>query len=779
MVLNTTRTRQLRRTGLSPIARARRRAARALPALLALVGLGASGASVPAETPAASSSASDTAGGTSEPQPAAASLVSELSAVEPGASFHVALRISLDQHWHVYWENPGDSGLPPAIDWTLPDGVEIGEIRWPVPSRIQVPPLTSFGLEGDVILPLEVRVPETLEPGTDLTLEAVASWLVCRVACLPGDARLSLTLPIAERSRTDDQWAPTIRAVLGAEPVTPVRWRVRATVEDEVVVLLVDGPAGHDAPSTATFFPRSDTLIEHASAQTWSRTPAGWMLRVSRSRLSLAAPERVSGLLVADVPWALEAQTTTALTFDVPVEPLDAADLIEVSRLSVSGTSDATGVDGVTGVQGADRDGTGASVGLVRVLAFAFLGGLILNLMPCVLPVLSVKVLGLIQGAEAHRRSRLRHGALFSGGVLVAFWALAAVMALLEASGERLGWGFQLQSAPFVMVLAAVFFLLGLNLLGVFEIGTSFTRASTTLDARGDGVGTFASGIMTTVVATPCTAPFMGSALGYTLTAPGIVSFLVFTMLGLGMALPYVALVAMPGWLRLVPRPGPWMDVLRGILGFVLFGTVVWLAWVLSLQAGAEGVLILAATLVLLGLGAWILRLTEGRFATRQRVAHAGTTLLVVGVVATAAFSARALEPPAALTGDGGAGGGIAWRAFDAETLGAARAGTPTFIDFTAAWCLSCQVNERVALETDAVRRRFAELGVVPVKADWTSRDPVITEALASFDRHSVPLYVLFGSDPGSEPIVLPELLTSDIVLDALDRVDPTHPKGR
>ena len=407
-----------------------------------------------------------------------------------------------------------------------------------------------------------------------------------------------------------------------------------------------------------------------------------------------------------------------------------------------------------------------APMGLARVLAFAFVGGLILNLMPCVLPVLSLKVLGLVEQAGEGRRAALAHGLAFAAGVVGSFWVLAGALIALRAGGAQLGWGFQLQSPPFVLLLGGFMFLFGLNLLGVFEVGTSLTRVDADR-GRGGLLGAALSGVTATVVATPCTAPFMGSALGYAVTQPPAVSLFVFTLLGLGMAAPYILLAAMPGLLSMVPRPGPWMVTLKQVLGFVLMATVVWLAWVLGIQAGVTGLVVLMAMCLVLAIGAWLL----GRGAGAQGLVRALAVLIVLGAFTGGAAGVSALSPSME-TAEASADG--FWQPYDAAEINRLRAdGTPVFVDFTAAWCLSCKVNERVALDIPRVRDRFADKGVVAFKADWTSRDAEITSALAAFGRNSVPLYVLYGADPASAPVILPELLTPDIVLNALDDTIP------
>jgi thiol:disulfide interchange protein len=414
--------------------------------------------------------------------------------------------------------------------------------------------------------------------------------------------------------------------------------------------------------------------------------------------------------------------------------------------------------------------GTGeSSVSVVLALAFAFLGGLILNLMPCVLPVLSLKIMGMVQQAGESPRERFRHGLMFALGVVVSFWILSGVLLLLRAGGEQLGWGFQLQSPSFVVVLAVFLFMFGLNMFGVFEIGTSLTAVGQGVGRKSAYAGSFTSGVLATTVATPCTAPFMGSALGFALGQPAYVAMLIFTFLGLGMAAPYLLLTTSPKLLKMIPKPGAWMETMKHVMAFLLMATVLWLLWVLGLQTGADGVLILLASLLLVAVAGWVL----GRWGniaketTTRRVAQAIALVCIVGALTFSLTSIHAQKP---IIGNAQTQGTIKWMEYSPELVQRLRMeGKPVFIDFTAAWCLSCQVNDRVAFGSDEVQNAFREKGIAALKADWTNRDPVIAAGLAAFGRNSVPLYVFYP--PGKEAVLLPEILTPGIVLDALENV--------
>jgi thiol:disulfide interchange protein/DsbC/DsbD-like thiol-disulfide interchange protein len=687
-----------------------------------------------------------------------ASLVSEATGIVPGQTFTVALRLQHDPDWHSYWLNPADSGLPTTIDWRLPEGFSAGDIQWPYPKRIIVGPLASYGYYDDLLLLVDVTAPADLAPGSSVTLEGTADWLICEEICLTATEELSLTLPVvAETGPRDNQWASAFDATRLKHPAVIPGWELAAERHEDGYALVVVGPQGRRAAlSDAHFFAIDQNVIAYATDQKLRRSGEVGRLFIDRSSYAQNPATQLRGVLVAGEGQAWDTDGRRAMYVDVQIhdEPLDL----------LAGSAD-----------NAPLTGTWA---LLTALGLAFLGGIILNLMPCVFPVLSLKILGFVQQANEERGKVVRHGLSFTAGVLISFWVLAGLLIVLRATGQELGWGFQLQSPVFVGLIALLLFGLALNLMGVFEIGLSLTRLGQAGSSSGYR-GSFSSGVLATIVATPCTAPFMGVALGFAMTLPAATSLLVFTSLALGMASPYMLLSASPALMRRLPRPGAWMETFKKILAFPLFATVIWLVWVFGLQTGVDGVTFLLSALMMLGLACWIL-------------GHWGDiTLALKKKVVSRAVAATAILSAIALT-VGGTGGGVAvdgasvsamaagggttstsvWQPWSEDAVHAAReAGRPVFIDFTAAWCLSCQVNKRVALNARNVQAEFSTRNVLLLQADWTNRDADIARALRGYGRSGVPLYVLYNGM--EDPIFLPELLTEGIVIDALKKITP------
>lgn len=715
-----------------------------------------------------------------------AELVARSAGVHPGQQLQIGLRLQHIPHWHTYWRNPGDSGLPTTLSWTLPTGAQVGPIDWPAPQRIPIGPLVNYGYEGDLLLPLRLTAPADAQPGSTLQIKADANWLVCNDVCIPESATLTLAVPVLApgSSPAPGPLAGRFDAATAEAPAALTGWRTelqRAGRDLQLRLVRTDAlPAGAALP-TVHVFPYQEQLLEPARHAVY-RTEDGYAVQMALAPHAAQVPASLQAIAVAQVapgaatPWGMPQRSAE---FTVPItevaalalppgavrldDPLSGgASSKPGSKLSVLGAG-ATGAGSTSGMAGT------ASIGLLAALALALVGGMVLNLMPCVFPVLSIKLLGLAQqgGKPAQLRS---HALAYGAGVVLSFLALAGVLLALRAAGGAVGWGFQLQEPGVVFVLALLFFALGLNLMGQFELGSLLPQGLANWRAQRPAVDAFGSGVLAVMAASPCTAPFMGAALGFAVTQSAPLALAVFGALGLGMALPYMALVLMPGWRQRLPRPGPWMLRLKQALAFPMFATVVWLIWVLGLQAGIDGAAL--ALLALLGLSAlvWLL----GMLRQPTLAARVGSAAGLAAMAALLVWTWPATEPPTPPTAAASATpasatalAGAEWQPYsDAAVAAELAQGRTVFVDFTAAWCVSCQVNKQLVLTQPAVIADFDKAQVVRMRADWTRRDAEITAALARLGRNGVPVYALLR--PGQEPLLLPEILTAGLVRSAL-----------
>jgi thiol:disulfide interchange protein len=651
-----------------------------------------------------------------------AELVARDASLQPGGKALLGLRLKMDRHWHTYWQNPGDSGAPTSIAWKLPPGFSAGDIQWPAPKRIPVPPLMNYGYEGEIVLPVALDVPRELAPGTAVPLAARADWLVCSDVCIPGGADLQLVMPVEQRPpAANPKWASLFANAVGAMPSRTVAG-ARAATNDGWIELVLPG-VRPEASANVYVYSSIEGLVEHAARQGFRQAEEGLVARIAVSRQLAASGPRIAGVVVG--------AEAAPLAFDAPM-----------SGKLVPGNSPSVMPEA-------------SPLSAWLAIVFALVGGLILNLMPCVFPVLSLKVLGFANGV-ADRGTMRAQGFAFAVGVIGSFVVLAGLMLALRAAGEAVGWGFQLQSPLVVSLLALLFFVLALNLSGVFEFASLVPARLAGASIRHPVADALFSGVIAALVASPCTAPFMGAAIGYALTQDPLAAISVFVAMGVGMALPYVLLSLFPAWARHLPRPGPWLATFKQAMAFPLYATVVWLAWVLLVQVGADGIVRFGAGLVLVALSAWLLgrsHAIRGRFA-------AGVVLLLA---LWAAWPPPSLPPERAAARTAQPG----WAVYSGdEIMRLNAAGKAVFVDFTAAWCVTCQVNKKVVLESRSVREAFASSGLALMRADWTRRDPQITAALAEFGRNGVPVYALYV--PGKAPRLLPEILSERIILDAL-----------
>ncbi len=665
-------------------------------------------------------------------------LIPASTRVEPGSVLTVALRLKPDEHWHTYWKNPGDSGLATQIEWQLPEGFEAGPIQWPTPTRIDVGPLANYGYDGEVLLLTDIKVPRSLP--ASVPIRASAFWLVCEEICIPGDADLALTLP-AGPAAPHPFWSDRIEQVRAALPFPINGLDVRAQLAGgKEWILSLPRSAAPDAGKLA-FFPDEEGWIEYAAPQRTYVADGKVQLRFAAAAAVGQRQGPLNGLLVVDPAFAdgqnaalISSVVTVSEAVPLPPAPVQPAQ------------------NGLT---------------LMIALAFAFVGGAILNLMPCVFPVVGIKVLTFVENSRSSAASLRGHGLLFGLGVLACFWVIAGILLVLRAAGATLGWGYQLQSPLVVSALALLFFVLALNMSGVFELGARVQQLAGSMRAQSGYADAFLSGVIATLVATPCTAPFMGAALGFAITQSATVAMTVFTALALGMAAPYVALSFSPKLVGRLPKPGPWMETLKQVLAFPLYLTAVWLIWVLGRQAGVDAIAGLLAGMTLIGAGLW----AYGRWQTVSvpRVRAAARTAAIVLVIGGAVFAwpqadaTSQAEPESLATNTG------EWTPWSPEAVAAAnQQGRAVFVDFTAAWCVTCQFNKRLVLNRQTVQDRFREKDVVTMVADWTNRDPQISAALDSLGRSGVPVYVFYPPD-NRAPILLPELLTESLVLNGID----------
>ncbi|MFN4118593.1 protein-disulfide reductase DsbD family protein [Acidovorax sp.] len=694
--------------------------------------------------------------------------------VAPGQPLWLGLQITHQPEWHTYWKNPGDSGLPTDLAWTLPAGLDAGEIAWPLPKKIPIGTLANYGYEGTVLLPVPVTVASTYAPGPlpkEATIKLHASWLVCRKECIPEEGEFTLQLPIQS---TTALHAAAFEAAAKARP-QPLLAGTNGIVPDSVAQI-ADGNflnvSVHGLPvalrgRALDLFPETAEVINNAAQWKQAWNGSVWTAQIPLADQRSASPSLMPVVLAEQAPaHATGPDTRTGYRAELKVLGTwpQAASMATVSpALEAALKANAAQAAG-PGASGTSGSGA-SSLTLAAALLGALLGGLILNLMPCVFPVLAIKVVGFTQHAQNRRTHRIS-GLAYTAGVVLSFIALGALMLGLRAAGEAVGWGFQLQSPAVVASLAALFTLIALNLAGVFEFGHFLPSSVASLQARHPVADSFLTGVLAVAVASPCTAPFMGASLGLTATLPAPQALAVFAALGLGLALPYLAASFIPAVARALPRPGAWMDTFRKLMAFPMLATVVWLVWVLGQQSGIDGAGALLILLVGLSLVVWALSL-----AGRARVWMASVSLaamaLLVWAFAPHITNLPAEQAAATSSTQAGAVGWQPWAPGAAEQIVAS--GRPVFVDFTAAWCVTCQYNKKTTLANADVLADLQAKNVALLRADWTRRDPAITAALAALGRSGVPVYVFYQA--GKPPVVLTEVLSVDEVRATIARL--------
>ena len=683
-------------------------------------------------------------------------LLSNKAAISPGETLTLALHQELQKDWHVYWQNPGDSGLPLSLRWSLPTGYVSGDIQYPVPHRVPLGPLVNYGHEGVVTFLTDITAPMEAVPGTELVFEVDATWLICADICVPEDAHFSLSLDVVEapvsaapaaqrifasaRTNLPLAQAPDMIAAwadIDGSPVLSVR---TAIIEQAENLYFFEGVGGTIEPSapqkvikegdtaylffTPGFEYTPETLVTLEGVLAWKQDGYHGMM--------------ISAASGATIPQSVLTKRAAKATGQVATANPETEN--EPSAVPIAHTT-----------------------GLLAILGLSLLGGIILNIMPCVFPVVFLKAASLAKSASEDRATIIRHGFLYTLGILIAFLAMAGLLMALRAGGEQIGWGFHLQSPVTVSVFAVVILLVGLNLAGLFEMGTSVQGVGSGLAAKGGNAGAFFTGLLAVAVAAPCIGPFLGVPVGYALSASPAIGFMVFGLIGLGLALPYLLISLMPGIANILPRPGPWMETFKQLMAFAMFATLIWLIWTLTIQAGTHGLVLLLIALLLAGFAAWAFGKAQigGGLVLRvlALLALIGAGWVIMDITAVA-------RAPLATSAPGeGDMTQLPTVAYSEMALADYRAaGTPVFVDFTAAWCVTCQFNKQTVLKRPQIIKAFHEKNVIYMVADWTVQDPEITKALEKQGRSGVPLYLYYA--PGvDQPLVLPQTLSVSLML--------------
>jgi thiol:disulfide interchange protein DsbD len=683
-----------------------------------------------------------------------AQLVSDAAAIVSGQPFTVALRLRHDPHWHSYWIAPG-TGYPTSLTWTLPEGFTAGAIQWPTPHVVKdlAGKITGNGYENEVFLLVEITPSKTLDADTNIKLEAVAEWLMCETVCMPGDAKLAISLRVGA-AQADAKWTGPLAAARAQLPVASTGWDITASHDVAKLTLRLTPRPGTTHQPTGLHFFAADGFTDYTQKNTVTQDNGTLVITAPLDAAADKATKRLTGVLASANGWAA-GLGYGGLAIDVPLT--DSQQQSAVSSQPTAGSQ-------LSALSSQPQTAPGSLPG---TLLLAFLGGLILNLMPCVFPVLGIKILGFVNQSGNDRKKITAHGLVFALGVLLSFWALAGVLLALRAGGAQLGWGFQLQSPAFVFGMASFLLLFALNLSGLFEIGLSATGVGGSLQMKEGFSGSFFTGALATLVATPCSAPFLAPALGAALSLSALESVLVFTAIAVGLALPYLLLSMFPQAVKLLPKPGAWMETFKQFMAFPLYATVGWLLWVLAGQTKDDdnALLLIAFGFVLVAMAAW----AYGRFGQ----AHGQPGKQLIGRICAAALLAGGLFTGWPKTAEAAPAGSyqVTWGKWSPEAIAAAQAaGRYVYVDFTARWCATCQTNKAAVFHSDAVLAALAKENFVLLKADWTNRDPQITAELARWNRSAVPFNLIYA--PGkTEPVILPELLSPDRVLEAFASV--------
>ena len=668
-------------------------------------------------------------------------LIASVDGVRSGDEILVGVQQLIIPHWHTYWKNSGDSGLPTTIAYDLPKGSSVSDILWPVPEHITLGPVTNYGYSHEVILLSKLKIPTDAVLGSSFAIKAKVKWLVCKEECIPQEADLQLDLPVLSAGVASGHGSPLIANALASLPLNSP-WQFSLHAHDEHLLLNVNGLAQRAGfIKKILFYPDEWGKVVHSAEQIQSVDGDNLQLQLKSGDAPLTQNAFLSGILAIT-----EETSNGSITHGYSVS-------VPLTAVPVSESKEAT-----------------ADLVLGSALVLALLGGLILNLMPCVFPVLSIKALSLIQHADKDPLHTRLHGWVYTAGIQLSFLLLGVLLIALKSGGAEIGWGFQFQSPLFVLLVAYLMFAVGLSLSGVFTVGGSIVGVGSDLASRSGYSGSFFTGVLASIVATPCTAPFMGAALGFALTQPPLIQIAVLQSLGFGLALPYLLLSYFPSLQRCLPKPGIWMERLKQGLAFPMYAASVWLVWVLAQQAGINAIAIALAGMVAIAFAAWLYEITK-LSANKARFSGASVASLVL-FIALFGGSLAINTLAATVQPDSVASHDQHWEAYSSTRLKELRAtGKPVFVNFTAAWCISCLVNEKVALSQQTVIDTFKNEGITYLKGDWTNRDAEITHILADFDRSGVPLYLFYPAGTAENPVILPQILTPEIVTQAVTAV--------
>lgn len=666
--------------------------------------------------------------------PVKAELIAKENSIQPGRPFWVAVKLEMQQGWDTYWMNPGDAGFPTQIAWELPKGFTAGPIHWPYPERFDNDSLVAFGYTEKTLLLTEITPPSSLKEGETITLVADVNWLACNDSCVPGSAHLVLDLPVSPLLSENNAYSTDFAAAERSLPKKPHEHAADLVVKGkkkQIALHLKPLLDGFGEIEDVAFIPEEGQGINYSAPQMLSRQSDGSLI-LNVERLEEGS-SHVKGLLLLSEKGTLIKKA------------------IRVDNSAAAG---------------------GQSLGMLSsmwvALLFAFVGGIILNVMPCVLPVIALKIFSFVKMADEKRSEIIKHGLLFSFGVVLSFWCLSGLLFILRAYGQGVGWGFQLQEPAFVAVLVSILFLLGLSLFGLFEMGTSLISLGNKSKSGSPLMGSFMSGILATLVATPCTGPLLGPAVGFAMTLPAIKGLSIFTAVGVGMAFPYLFFSFFPKFVRFLPKPGNWMITFKQVMGFLMMATVLWLLWVFTAQTDMIALFALLAALMVMAIAAWI----YGKWATpiSKKITRRLVTLVALCMISFSGFYALQVAkhssnlPVVIEEGDNKI-------VYSPESVRALREeGKTVFVDFTAKWCLICQTN-KVVLHSEEIKKTFEDKNVVFLEADWTKRDPMITEELQKLGRSGVPVYAIYPPDLGERPMILPQTLTNKVVLEYLANV--------